>query len=93
MLGYYGKMNVIFILYMVYNRCLNKKIQLKWSNTMQYNVKWIINGNITINADSKEKAEQNIKKTLENIINKNKNDFENIGATAIQGSANKINNE
>ena len=60
---------------------------------MQYNVKWIINGNITIAADSKEQAEEKIKKTLENIINKNKDDFENIGATAIQGSANKINNE
>ena len=60
---------------------------------MQYNVKWIINGNITIAADSKEKAEETIKKTLENIIKKNKVDFENIGATAIQGSASIINNE
>ena len=60
---------------------------------MQYNVKWIINGNITIDSNSKEKAEEKIKKTLENIINKNKNDFENIGATAIQGSASKINDE
>tara|TARA_B100002019_G_C21222352_1_gene575441 strand:- start:1059 stop:1241 length:183 start_codon:yes stop_codon:yes gene_type:complete len=60
---------------------------------MQYNVKWIINGNITIAADSKEQAEEKIKKTLEIIIKKNKDDFENIGATAIQGSANEINNE
>ena len=60
---------------------------------MQYNVKWIINGNITITADSKEQAEEKIKKNLEIIIKKNKDDFENIGATAIQGSANKINNE
>ena len=30
---------------------------------MQYNVKWIINGNITIAADSKEQAEEKIKKT------------------------------
>ena len=60
---------------------------------MQYNIKWIINGNITINADSKEKAEEKIKKKLENIIKENKDDFENIGAAAIQGSANKINNE
>ena len=66
---------------------------MKWSNAMQYNVKWIINGNVTINANSKEKAEDNIKKILESIINKNKNDFEKVGATAIQGSANKINNE
>ena len=29
---------------------------------MQYNVKWIINGNITITADSKEQAEEKIKK-------------------------------
>ena len=60
---------------------------------MQYNVKWIINGNITIAAVSKEQAEEKIKKTLENIIKENKDDFENIGATAIQGSASKINNE
>ena len=60
---------------------------------MQYNVKWIINGNITITADSKEQAEKNIKKTLENIIKENRQDFENIGAKAIQGSANQINNE
>ena len=60
---------------------------------MQYNVKWIINGNITIAADSKEQAEEKIKKTLENIIKKNKEDFEHVGAKAIQGSANKINNE
>ena len=59
---------------------------------MQYNVKWIINGNITITADSKEHAEEKIKKTLENIIKENKDVFENIGAKAIQGSANKINN-
>ena len=57
---------------------------------MQYNVKWIINGNITIEADSKEKAEETIKEILQNIINKNKDDFTEVGATAIQGSANKI---
>ena len=60
---------------------------------MQYNVKWIINGNITIDSESKEKAEEKIKKTLENIVDKNKKDFESIGATAIQGSAHEINNE
>ena len=60
---------------------------------MKYNVKWIINGNIIIDANSKEKAEEKIKKNLQNIINNNKNDFENIGAAAIQGSANKVNNE
>ena len=60
---------------------------------MQYNVKWIINGSITVTADSKEQAEEKIKKTLENIITENKDDFKNIGATAIQGSAKKINNE
>ena len=60
---------------------------------MQYNVKWIINGNITIDADSKEKAEEKIKTTLKDIIDKNKSDFERVGATAIQGSANKKNNE
>ena len=60
---------------------------------MKYNVKWLINGNITIDANSKEEAENNIKKILESIINKNKNDFEKVGATAIQGSANKKSNE
>ena len=60
---------------------------------MKYNVKWIINGNIIIDANSKEKAEEQIKKNLQNIINNNKNDFENIGAAAIQGSAYKVNNE
>ena len=60
---------------------------------MKYNVKWLINGNITIDANSKEEAENNVKKILENIINKNKNDYEKVGATAIQGSANKTNNE
>ena len=43
---------------------------------MQYNVKWIINGNITITADSKEHAEEKIKKNLENIIKENKDVFE-----------------
>ena len=57
---------------------------------MKYNVKWIINGNITIDSESKEKAEEKIKVILQNIINRNKVDFESLGATAIQGSANKI---
>ena len=39
---------------------------------MKYNVKWIINGNIDINSDSKEVAEKKIKSYLEKIINKNK---------------------
>ena len=54
---------------------------------MKYNVKWIINGNIDINSESKEKAEKEIKSHLEKIINKNKEDFKIIGADAIQGSA------
>ena len=57
---------------------------------MKYNVKWIINGNIDINSDSKEVAEKKIKSYLEKIINKNKEDFEIIGADAIQGSAKLI---
>ena len=57
---------------------------------MKYNVKWLINGNITISSESKEEAEEKIKEVLKNIIDKNKNDFESVGATAIQGSANKI---
>ena len=43
--------------------------------------------------ESRTKTNFNIKKILENIINKNKKDFEKVGATAIQGSANNINNE
>ena len=54
---------------------------------MKYNVKWIISGNIDINSTSKEIAEKKIKTLLEEIINKNKKDFELIGADAIQGSA------
>ena len=57
---------------------------------MKYNVKWIINGNIDINTDSKEIAEKKIKSYLEKIINKNKKDFKVIGADAIQGSAKLI---
>ena len=57
---------------------------------MKYNVKWIINGNIDINSESNEKAEKEIKSYLEKIINKNKKDFEIIGADAIQGSAKLI---
>ena len=57
---------------------------------MKYNVKWIINGNIDINTHSKELAEKKIKSYLEKIVNKNKEDFEFIGADAIQGSAKLI---
>ena len=57
---------------------------------MKFSVKWIINGNINIESSSKEEAEKQIKQKLENIINNNKPDFEEIGAAAIQGSANLI---
>ena len=43
--------------------------------------------------NAREKAEEKIKTTLKDIIDKNKSDFERVGATAIQGSANKKNNE
>ena len=57
---------------------------------MKFSVKWIINGNINIESSSKEEAEKQIKQKLENIINNNKPDFEEVGAAAIQGSANLI---
>ena len=57
---------------------------------MKYNVKWIISGNIDINSESKEAAENEIKVTLEKIIEKNNSDFKLIGADAIQGSASII---
>ncbi len=53
---------------------------------MKYNVKWIINGELIQDADSKEEAEKSVKKKLENFINENKNAFEKVGASAIQGS-------
>ena len=57
---------------------------------MKFNVKWIINGNIDIESESKDEAEKKIKSILENIINNNKDEFKNLGATAIQGSANSV---
>ena len=63
---------------------------LKWRNKMKFNVKWIINGNVDIESSSKDEAEKKIKSILENIINNNKNEFKNLGATAIQGSANSV---
>ncbi len=54
---------------------------------MKYNINWIINGNIHVEASSKEEAELKIKKELEKIIEKNKLLFDNVGASAIQGSA------
>ena len=54
---------------------------------MEYTVKWIINGEITIKAENKESAETNIKNQLKGLIDKNKKNFNDLGATAIQGSA------
>ena len=55
---------------------------------MEYTVKWIINGEITIKAESKEKAEIDIKEKLKLLIESNKKSFTALGAAAIQGSAN-----
>lgn len=57
---------------------------------MKYNVKWLINGSIDINSKSKQEAETKIKTILENIIKKNKAAFDEVGAKAIQGSANSV---
>ena len=55
---------------------------------MEYTVKWIINGEVTIKANNKEDAETNIKNQLKKLIENNNNSFTKLGATAIQGSAN-----
>ena len=57
-------------------------------NNMEYTVKWIINGEITIKAENKQKAEIDIKNKLKLLVEKNKKIFTKLGATAIQGSAN-----
>lgn len=58
---------------------------------MKYKVKWIINGEIIENANSKKEVEDLVKEKLENLINNNKITFEKLGASAIQGSAELIN--
>ena len=55
---------------------------------MEYTVKWIINGEITVKATNKDEAETNIKNQLKILIEKNNQSFNDLGATAIQGSAN-----
>ena len=55
---------------------------------MEYTVKWIINGEILVNAKSKDEAEAKVKNQLKELIDKNPESFSNLGATAIQGSAN-----
>ena len=57
-------------------------------NKMEYTVKWIINGEITVKATNKDEAETNIKNQLKILIEKNNQNFTALGATAIQGSAN-----
>ena len=54
---------------------------------MEYTVKWIINGEVTVMAENKDEAERNIRNQLKLIIDKNNNSFTDLGATAIQGSA------
>ena len=58
---------------------------------MKYKVKWIINGEVIENANSKKEAEELVKGKLESFINNNKVTFEKLGASAIQGSAELIN--
>ena len=58
---------------------------------MKYKVKWIINGEIIENANSKKEVEDLVKEKLENLINNNKITFEKLGASAIQGSAELMN--
>ena len=42
---------------------------------MEYTVKWIINGEVTIKANNKEDAETNIKNQLKKLIENNNNSF------------------
>tara|TARA_X000000950_G_C13887646_1_gene649536 strand:- start:1252 stop:1428 length:177 start_codon:yes stop_codon:yes gene_type:complete len=58
---------------------------------MKYKVKWIINGEVIENANSKKEVEDLVKEKLESLINNNKITFEKLGASAIQGSAELIN--
>ena len=57
-------------------------------SNMEFTVKWIINGEITVKAANKDEAETNIKNQLKALIEKNNQNFTDLGATAIQGSAN-----
>ena len=57
-------------------------------NKMEYTVKWIINGEIKVEANNKDEAETNIKNKLKALIENNNQTFNDLGATAIQGSAN-----
>ena len=58
---------------------------------MKYKVKWIINGEVIENANSKKEVEDLVKEKLESLINNNKITFKKLGASAIQGSAELIN--
>ena len=58
---------------------------------MKYKVKWIINGEVIENANSKKEVEDLVKEKLESLINNNKITFEKLGASAIQGSAELMN--
>ena len=55
---------------------------------MEYTVKWIINGEINISAESKEKAENIVKDQLKLLVDENQKVFTDLGAIAILGSAN-----
>ena len=56
-------------------------------NKMEYKVKWIINGEVTVKAENKDEAETNIKNQLKELIEENNKSFTGLGAIAIQGSA------
>ena len=65
-----------------------KKKKKLMERNMEDKVKWIINGEITIKASSKEMAEDNVKNKLKLLVDNHQDDFAELGATAIQGSAN-----
>ncbi len=54
---------------------------------MEYKVHWIIDGVANLEADSPEAAEQAIEETLKELISKQAELVEKLGARAIQGKA------
>lgn len=54
---------------------------------MEYKVHWIIDGVANLEADSPEEAEQAIEETLKELISKQPELVEKLGARAIQGKA------
>jgi hypothetical protein len=61
--------------------------QAKGEKQMEYKVHWIIDGVANLEADSPEAAEQAIEETLKELISKQAELVQKLGARAIQGKA------